>query len=726
MMSTMPATMPPRRSVTMPAITRTAAMIHRIVVTPPPHDRWASSKRSVMASPSGLGAGPRGRSLLTRRAWVYASRSGATPGEEPGDPLGHPYEGVGSTFVPRSGTVGRPEDEGGTDIRTATRARAAVGLAVAFALVVSVPLGAAAAPGATGPTGPEDPAIPLAPVGAIPGIDVSHHQDLIDWAAVAASGQRFVFAKATEGRAFVDPMYAINRSGAEAAGLLFGAYHFAQPDERPNDPIREADHFVDHALLGPGNLLPVLDIERTGGLSQAEVTEWILRWLGRVAERLGVRPIVYTSPNGWDNRTGDTTAVAAAGYTVLWVAHWNVSSPRLPAEDWNGNGWTFWQYTSDGSLPGIEGRVDLDWYQGGSFGPVLIPGSDTTPPSATFTLPPAIGEPVTVTFDERVRSVTPDNTYVWTPVTGTYLEVELTCLNGRGSEVDCVTGRVRTVLIQPVEPLVPGESYEAVVNPAVAPVLVVDRAGNPVPTTTQPFATPTLVEQDDPSVSYAWRSIQKADAFGGRLDVEHLRGATATFAFRGRSVTWYTATGRSKGRAAVSIDGAAQGVFDLYARRAGFRVARTFDGLERGEHELTVRVLGRARAAATGTEVVVDAFRAGGELVKNPDVVPTWGGGAAGTSTSDLAGASAELRFSGTGVEWFTLRGPDQGKAELWLDGALVTTVDNFATEPTSEVAHSVTGLSDGIHTIRIVVLGKARPAATASFVSVDRFAVAL
>ena len=597
-------------------------------------------------------------------------------------------------------------------------------------MLVSLPLAAAAAPGATGasgPTGAEAPAIPLAPAGAIPGIDVSHHQDVIDWPAVAASGKEFVFAKATEGRSFVDPMYATNKAGAEAAGLLFGAYHFAQPDGARRDPIREADHFVDHALLEPGNLLPVLDIERTGGLSQAQVTEWIIRWLDRVTERLGVRPIVYTSPNGWDVRTGDTTAVAAAGYTVLWVAHWGVANPRLPADDWNGNGWTFWQYTSQGTVPGIGGRVDLDWYEGGSFGPVLIPGSDATPPSATFTLPPAIGEPVTVSFDERVRNVTPDNTYVWTPGTGTYPAIELTCMNGKDAEVDCVTGRVRTVLIQPVEPLLPGESYEAIVNPGVAPVLVVDRVGNPAATATQPFATPTEVDQDDPAVAYAWRTVDKDQAFGGRFDVEHRKGATATYTFSGHSVTWYTATGRSKGKAEVSVDGVVKAVVDLYAQGAGYRVARTFDGLERGEHVITIRVLGRGRTAATGTEVVVDAFEAGGELAKNPDLVGSWGDGSgAGTWASDLAGASAELRFRGTGVDWLTFRGPDQGKAEVWVDGTLLRTVDNYAAAPASDVMRSVTGLAEGVHTLRIVVLGRARPAASGELVSVDRFAVAL
>ena len=89
------------------------------------------------------------------------------------------------------------------------------------------------------------------PAGALPGIDVSHHQGLIDWSEVAGSGQRFAFAKATEGSTFVDPNYAFNKSEAEMAGILFGAYHFARPDGATNDAIVEADHFVDAAQLEP-------------------------------------------------------------------------------------------------------------------------------------------------------------------------------------------------------------------------------------------------------------------------------------------------------------------------------------------------------------------------------------------------------------------------------------------------------------------------------------------
>jgi GH25 family lysozyme M1 (1,4-beta-N-acetylmuramidase) len=42
------------------------------------------------------------------------------------------------------------------------------------------------------------------------------------------------------------------------------------------------------------------------------------------------------------------------------VAHWDVSRPSVPARNWAGHGYSVWQYTSSGHLPGISGRVDMD------------------------------------------------------------------------------------------------------------------------------------------------------------------------------------------------------------------------------------------------------------------------------------------------------------------------------------------------------------------------------
>jgi hypothetical protein len=145
-----------------------------------------------------------------------------------------------------------------------------------------------------------------------------------------------------------------------------------------------------------------------------------------------------------------------------------------------------------------------------------------------------------------VHQVTTDNTFVWTPSTGTYPEISLTCLSRKSAEVDCVAGNVRTAFVQPLAPLVSGETYEAVVNPAVDSVLVVDRSRNPAPTSTQGFAPSTEVEQDSAAISYGWRTLAKRGALGGSYVVDHRAGARVSFGSSGRRVTWYTATGPAR------------------------------------------------------------------------------------------------------------------------------------------------------------------------------------
>ena len=58
-------------------------------------------------------------------------------------------------------------------------------------------------------------------------------------------------------------------AGATANGLVVGAYHFAKPSLGLRDARGEADHFLRVARVAPGDVLPVLDIEETGGLSPA-------------------------------------------------------------------------------------------------------------------------------------------------------------------------------------------------------------------------------------------------------------------------------------------------------------------------------------------------------------------------------------------------------------------------------------------------------------------------
>lgn len=209
------------------------------------------------------------------------------------------------------------------------------------------------------------------------GLDVSNWNGAVDWTKVAKAGYRFAFGKATEGTSYTDKTYTTNRNGSEAAGLVFGAYHFARPTGTSlagttASAIKQADHFLADAGPQPGELPPVLDLEKTGSLSKQRLLTWTLAWLGEIDARTGVEPFVYTSPLFWKGNLGDSTAPAAAG-TGLWIAHWTSNGkPLVPAQNWNGSGWKFWQWTDCVTVPGIKRCSDGDRMNGTNLASVVI------------------------------------------------------------------------------------------------------------------------------------------------------------------------------------------------------------------------------------------------------------------------------------------------------------------------------------------------------------------
>ena len=170
----------------------------------------------------------------------------------------------------------------------------------------------------------------------------------------------------------VDPWYERNRVRAQRAGILFTAYHYANPSHRAGDATREADWFVRNAKLNGTNLIPALDLEESGGLSPRQLRRWTLEWLRRVEHRLGVKPMVYTSPGFWSGWVGNTTSISRAGFDVLWLSHWQTRRPSVPAHKWAGDGWTLWQWTRTGRVPGVTGWVDRNLYSGPKLGFMTI------------------------------------------------------------------------------------------------------------------------------------------------------------------------------------------------------------------------------------------------------------------------------------------------------------------------------------------------------------------
>jgi O-glycosyl hydrolase len=94
-----------------------------------------------------------------------------------------------------------------------------------------------------------------------------------------------------------------------------------------------------------------------------------------------------------------------------------------------------------------------------------------------------------------------------------------------------------------------------------------------------------------------------------------------------------------------------------------------------------------------------------------------------GTShESSTWGNRVTYTFTGTGVRWVGSVATHHGKAAVYIDGVLKTTVDGYAPFKTQKVRYSISGLAPGQHTIRIEVLHTKNPRSRGYVVNVDGF----
>lgn len=225
----------------------------------------------------------------------------------------------------------------------------------------------------------------------VPGIDVSYWNAGIDWPKVRATGQRFMFSKASEGDSYADPTFDDNWRGAKSAGLLRGAYHFFRCNV---DPKKQATKFIDYvkSMNDDGELPPVLDLETHDGQSKARIIERSKTWLDLVEAAFGKKPIIYSGQyflQDYLSEAGGGPPVWAKDYP-LWLAQYPNQyipgmQPFLPRGWFK---WTFWQYSDRGRLNGINANVDLNIYNGSleelySLGGA-VPVSTSTPKKHTI------------------------------------------------------------------------------------------------------------------------------------------------------------------------------------------------------------------------------------------------------------------------------------------------------------------------------------------------------
>lgn len=195
------------------------------------------------------------------------------------------------------------------------------------------------------------------------GIDVSSYQGSINWNSVANDGISFAFLRIggqyyrQEGGFYKDNYFEKNYTGAQNAGLDTGVYFFSQaitPEE-----AREEALWVVAQLKGRGLQLPIVyDLEdpaddsrfHLANLNRQQVTELCLAFCETI-EANGYDAMVYTNPDWIWNRL----YLDQLSSYPLWLAHY--TSAALPSASDN---WKAWQYTSSGSVKGINGKVDMN------------------------------------------------------------------------------------------------------------------------------------------------------------------------------------------------------------------------------------------------------------------------------------------------------------------------------------------------------------------------------
>ncbi|MDD6278787.1 MAG: glycoside hydrolase family 25 protein [Oscillospiraceae bacterium] len=196
-------------------------------------------------------------------------------------------------------------------------------------------------------------------VTSIAGIDVSTHQGEIDWEQVKAAGVEFAmirvgFRTYGGGEIKFDESFRTNLSGANAAGIKTGVYFFSQAIST-DEAIEEADALID--AIAPYNITyPVVfdweliydDNARTDNIPVETLTDSCIAFCERVRSA-GYTPMIYQNKR----TTLFKLDLPRLQDYDFWLAEYNDSPSYYYDID-------MWQYSCTGTVPGIQGEVDLN------------------------------------------------------------------------------------------------------------------------------------------------------------------------------------------------------------------------------------------------------------------------------------------------------------------------------------------------------------------------------
>ena len=198
------------------------------------------------------------------------------------------------------------------------------------------------------------------PNGAVArGIDVSNFQGTIDWNQVKAAGIEFAILKVGPVYGKPDSTFERNATECERLGIPYGVYYYSYA-RSVADANKEADRTL--AWLGAHHpSLPVYyDLEdnyilQDPNFSKDKLAQIAQTFCNRM-EAVGFKSGIYANLNWFNNYLNSPSL---SGYDH-WVAQYNWRC------DYAGS-YSFWQYSSSGSVTGVNGRCDMNYCFNGSF-----------------------------------------------------------------------------------------------------------------------------------------------------------------------------------------------------------------------------------------------------------------------------------------------------------------------------------------------------------------------
>ena len=204
----------------------------------------------------------------------------------------------------------------------------------------------------TAPTQPERP--------SVLGIDVSEHQESIDWQQVKDAGIAFVMIRVgwrgyTQGELFADTLAQTHYAGAKDAGLKVGAYFFSQATT-PEEGSEEADYLLEQTKDWDIDMYLALNWEHVGEENRtvavdARTLTDITKAFCQTVAKANKRPMIYFDAYLASSRLLLEELTEYPFWLAQYAEEMDFSYPVK-----------MWQYTCTGKVAGIDEDVDMNRY----------------------------------------------------------------------------------------------------------------------------------------------------------------------------------------------------------------------------------------------------------------------------------------------------------------------------------------------------------------------------